>query len=84
MGWIHMVISIYSLQYHCEFPLSSVCATDANFGTICYNRYLLFTDYCIYWIHRWLHIPFIYKFVHKPHHKWISAFTSYSSLTNWY
>ncbi|KAF8183988.1 fatty acid hydroxylase [Pholiota molesta] len=33
--------------------------------------YLLFTDYCIYWIHRWLHIPFLYKHLHKPHHKWI-------------
>ncbi|ESK88679.1 c-5 sterol desaturase [Moniliophthora roreri MCA 2997] len=33
--------------------------------------FLLFTDYCIYWIHRWLHIPSIYKALHKPHHKWI-------------
>ncbi|KAK4701518.1 Delta7-sterol 5-desaturase, partial [Phenoliferia sp. Uapishka_3] len=33
--------------------------------------FLLFTDYCIYWAHRWLHIPFIYKKLHKPHHKWI-------------
>ncbi|KAF8896561.1 fatty acid hydroxylase [Infundibulicybe gibba] len=33
--------------------------------------FLFFTDYCIYWIHRWLHIPFLYKIIHKPHHKWI-------------
>ncbi|KAK0199864.1 fatty acid hydroxylase [Desarmillaria ectypa] len=33
--------------------------------------FLLFTDYCIYWVHRWLHVPFIYKLIHKPHHKWI-------------
>ncbi|KAK2460976.1 hypothetical protein APHAL10511_007446 [Amanita phalloides] len=33
--------------------------------------FLVFTDYCIYWIHRWLHIPFLYKIFHKPHHKWI-------------
>ncbi|KAF8348953.1 fatty acid hydroxylase, partial [Amanita rubescens] len=33
--------------------------------------FLLFTDYCIYWIHRWLHVPFLYKFIHKPHHKWL-------------
>ncbi|KAF7307933.1 Fatty acid hydroxylase [Mycena kentingensis (nom. inval.)] len=33
--------------------------------------FLLFTDYCIYWIHRWLHIPAVYKRLHKPHHKWI-------------
>ncbi|KAH8112003.1 fatty acid hydroxylase [Phellopilus nigrolimitatus] len=33
--------------------------------------FLLFTDYCIYWIHRWLHLPWLYKRLHKPHHKWI-------------
>ncbi|KAF4571169.1 c-5 sterol desaturase [Pleurotus pulmonarius] len=33
--------------------------------------YLLFTDYLIYWIHRGLHHPFVYKNVHKPHHKWL-------------
>ncbi|GAA5875366.1 hypothetical protein JCM8547_003216 [Rhodosporidiobolus lusitaniae] len=33
--------------------------------------FLLFTDFCIYWVHRWLHIPFFYKRLHKPHHKWI-------------
>ncbi|KAJ6628775.1 C5-sterol desaturase, partial [Mycena sp. CBHHK59/15] len=33
--------------------------------------FLLFTDYCIYWVHRWLHIPAIYKALHKAHHKWI-------------
>ncbi|KAF8628018.1 hypothetical protein AX15_004136 [Amanita polypyramis BW_CC] len=33
--------------------------------------FLIFTDYCIYWIHRWLHVPFLYKIIHKPHHKWI-------------
>ncbi|KAG6907280.1 hypothetical protein DXG01_009585 [Tephrocybe rancida] len=33
--------------------------------------FLLFTDYCIYWIHRWLHLPIFYKHIHKPHHKWL-------------
>ncbi|KAF5327367.1 hypothetical protein D9619_004467 [Psilocybe cf. subviscida] len=33
--------------------------------------YLVFTDYGIYWIHRWLHLPFLYKYIHKPHHKWL-------------
>lgn len=33
--------------------------------------FLVFTDFCIYWIHRWLHLPFFYKRLHKPHHKWI-------------
>ncbi|KAI9714863.1 MAG: c-5 sterol desaturase [Bogoriella megaspora] len=33
--------------------------------------FLCFTDFCIYWIHRGLHHPMIYKKLHKPHHKWI-------------
>jgi len=33
--------------------------------------FLLFTDYLIYWIHRVLHWPWLYKRLHKPHHKWI-------------
>ena len=44
------------------------------------RSYLLFTDYCIYWIHRWLHLPFLYKAFHKPHHKWISRSISGPTL----
>jgi len=33
--------------------------------------FLFFTDMCIYWIHRWLHHPLIYKHLHKTHHLWI-------------
>jgi len=41
--------------------------------------FLLFTDLCIYWIHRGLHHPLIYKHLHKPHHKWIMP-TPYASI----
>ncbi|TFY55165.1 hypothetical protein EVJ58_g8421 [Rhodofomes roseus] len=33
--------------------------------------FLVFTDYGIYWIHRWEHNPMWYKWLHKPHHKWV-------------
>ncbi|MCJ1342268.1 c-5 sterol desaturase [Peltigera leucophlebia] len=33
--------------------------------------FIAFTDFFIYWIHRGLHHPLIYKTLHKPHHKWI-------------
>ncbi|KAF9223437.1 hypothetical protein BS17DRAFT_781852 [Gyrodon lividus] len=33
--------------------------------------FLFFTDYAIYWVHRLLHHPALYKTFHKPHHKWI-------------
>lgn len=41
--------------------------------------YLLFTDFWIYWIHRWEHHPRIYKYIHKPHHKWVMP-TPWSAL----
>ncbi|KAH8786366.1 hypothetical protein F5882DRAFT_123391 [Hyaloscypha sp. PMI_1271] len=33
--------------------------------------FLLFTDCFVYFIHRSLHHPSVYKTLHKPHHKWI-------------
>lgn len=33
--------------------------------------FIVFTDTAIYWIHRWLHHPLVYAYVHKPHHQWI-------------
>ncbi|KAF1981811.1 C-5 sterol desaturas-like protein [Aulographum hederae CBS 113979] len=33
--------------------------------------FIAFTDFCIYFIHRGLHHPWVYKTLHKPHHKWI-------------
>ncbi|KZP23721.1 C5-sterol desaturase [Athelia psychrophila] len=33
--------------------------------------FFLFTDYGVYWVHRVLHHPLLYKTIHKPHHKWI-------------
>jgi len=42
--------------------------------------FLFFTDMCIYWIHRGLHHPLIYKHIHKTHHLWIvpTPFASYA------
>lgn len=36
-----------------------------------FPKFILFTDCGIYFIHRWLHWPGVYKRLHKPHHKWI-------------
>lgn len=41
--------------------------------------FLVFTDICIYFIHRGLHHPAIYKHLHKAHHKWIMP-TPYASV----
>ncbi|KAL1959993.1 hypothetical protein VTO42DRAFT_661 [Malbranchea cinnamomea] len=40
--------------------------------------FFMFTDCFIYWIHRGLHHPLVYKRLHKPHHKWIMP-TPYAS-----
>lgn len=32
--------------------------------------FIIFTDCFIYWIHRCLHHPLVYKNVHKTHHRW--------------
>jgi lathosterol oxidase len=36
-----------------------------------YPAFIMFTDFGIYLIHRWLHWPGVYKALHKPHHKWL-------------
>uniref|UniRef100_A0A6U4NGD9 Fatty acid hydroxylase domain-containing protein n=1 Tax=Hemiselmis andersenii TaxID=464988 RepID=A0A6U4NGD9_HEMAN len=33
-------------------------------------KFLVFTDFCIYWIHRFLHHPILYGPIHKIHHLW--------------
>ncbi|PSN71099.1 hypothetical protein BS50DRAFT_486492 [Corynespora cassiicola Philippines] len=48
------------------------------YNVLAFPFFLVFTDFCIYWIHRGLHHPMVYKRLHKPHHKWIMP-TPYAS-----
>ncbi|KAJ3380989.1 Lathosterol oxidase [Lobulomyces angularis] len=41
--------------------------------------FLVFSDFCIYWIHRWFHHPKVYSWLHKPHHTWKIS-TPYSAF----
>lgn len=41
------------------------------YNIIQFPLFLLFTDMFIYFIHRGLHHPSVYKSLHKAHHKWI-------------
>jgi Delta7-sterol 5-desaturase len=43
-----------------------------------YPLFIMFTDSGIYWIHRGLHHPSVYRFIHKRHHKWVVP-TPYAS-----
>ena len=58
-----------------DFPSE---APFSLYNWIQYPLFIAFTDFGIYWIHRALHYPFIYKRFHKPHHKWIIS-TPYAS-----
>jgi lathosterol oxidase len=44
------------------------------------GAFLLFTDYLIFWVHKTLHHPALYKKLHKPHHRFISTSSSLSHL----
>ena len=33
--------------------------------------FMIWNDFLIYWIHRFEHHPTVYKYIHKPHHRWI-------------
>ncbi|ORY17698.1 hypothetical protein BCR34DRAFT_610863 [Clohesyomyces aquaticus] len=62
---------------------SKIYDTTADGPGLWYNYlqfpfFIGFTDLCIYWIHRGLHHPLVYKKLHKPHHKWIMP-TPYAS-----
>ena len=53
-------------------------APFALYNVLQFPLFILFTDFFIYWIHRGLHHPKIYKTLHKPHHRWIMP-TPYAS-----
>lgn len=55
-----------------DSPLGGGVAGYAYLG-ISTVAFLLFTDYLIYWVHRALHHPMLYKRLHKPHHRFIST-----------
>lgn len=42
-----------------------------GYSILQFPLFICFTDFFIYWIHRGLHHPLVYKTLHKPHHKWI-------------
>ncbi|MCJ1353076.1 MAG: c-5 sterol desaturase [Icmadophila ericetorum] len=60
---------LYDAPSEAPFPL---------YNYLQFPFFILFTDFFIYWIHRGLHHPLIYKRLHKPHHRWIMP-TPYAS-----
>lgn len=63
----HLVCGIFNISYRAPFP---------SLFTMCYQLALLFLmeDTWHYWGHRLLHHPYLYKRVHKQHHKFAAPF----------
>jgi len=59
-------------------------APFALYSLLQFPPFIGFTDLFIYWIHRGLHHPMVYKRLHKAHHKWImpTPFASHA-FTPW-
>lgn len=69
VGEVRGYTKLYDSPSQAPFPL---------YNLIQFPLFMAFTDCCIYWIHRGLHHPLVYKRLHKPHHKWIVP-TPYAS-----
>lgn len=69
----------YSKIYD-SLPADSPWSLGGWYTLLQFPMFLLFTDCGIYWIHRGLHHPAVYKTLHKPHHKWVmpSPFASHA------
>jgi lathosterol oxidase len=63
---IHMAISTSLPLFHCALFLLQFSNATTLIQTVFRPfSFLLVTDYCIYWVHRWLHLPFFYKHLHN-------------------
>ncbi|PVU89897.1 hypothetical protein BB559_004875, partial [Furculomyces boomerangus] len=63
--WIYMEINNKTLLY--DDPLKY----GIPYLFLSAVMFILFTDFCIYWVHRLLHHRLVYTRFHKLHHKWI-------------
>jgi lathosterol oxidase len=64
-GWGYLVFSAF---WCVAVPRTLYRQTDLQ---PFHPRFLFVTDFGVYCIHRGLHHPAIYKYIHKPHHKWL-------------
>jgi len=74
------VIVIFPLTY-IAYPLFNALEFKSvlplpNLVTFCWQFYfcMLFEDFTHYWLHRFLHTPWMYKHIHKIHHTYSAPF----------
>ena len=80
-------MSVLSLAVMSAMSTPAEVAVQLGYGKVYYHPaqygylylaispflFLAFSDFLIYFIHRGLHHPSIYKYIHKPHHSFINT-----------
>jgi methylsterol monooxygenase/4-alpha-methyl-delta7-sterol-4alpha-methyl oxidase len=79
---IFPVILVFFMAY---FRPNTDPAAIPNFATFLFHGLIMtFTeDFSFYWCHRFLHLPFFYKRIHKKHHKHFNIINISSVYTHW-
>ncbi|KAJ3308884.1 c-5 sterol desaturase [Boothiomyces sp. JEL0838] len=62
--WFYFEINGYSKLYH------DVGEYGYPYLIFSLVWFILFTDFGVYWIHRYEHHPLVYSWLHKQHHMW--------------
>lgn len=70
-----MHIPIFLLQVHGYSKLYDGTGGGPGlwYDILQFPLFMVVTESIYYWIHRTLHTPFMYKALHKQHHKWVVA-----------
>mmetsp|Transcript_18237 Transcript_18237/g.35833 ORF Transcript_18237/g.35833 Transcript_18237/m.35833 type:complete len:273 (-) Transcript_18237:301-1119(-) len=73
---IPVMTAMYVPFFLAEVRGMSLLFDDINERGMLFNvwsifAYIMWNDCLIYWIHRGLHHRWVYKYVHKQHHKWL-------------
>mmetsp|Transcript_31192 Transcript_31192/g.71645 ORF Transcript_31192/g.71645 Transcript_31192/m.71645 type:complete len:277 (-) Transcript_31192:70-900(-) len=79
MSLLMTVVSIWELKGHSRL-YDNVSDFGLPYFVFSIFAFFMFTDCLVYWFHRWLHLPVLYKHIQKPHHKWkvASPFASHA------
>jgi lathosterol oxidase len=82
MPWIAVMMTpffLFEVLGYSKLYDRSVDGPGVWYDWLQFPFFIIFTDFFIYFIHRGLHHPLIYKQLHKAHHKWIMP-TPYASV----
>eukprot|EP00746_Dinoflagellata_sp_MGD_P013116 gnl/MRDRNA2_/MRDRNA2_128209_c0_seq1.p1 gnl/MRDRNA2_/MRDRNA2_128209_c0~~gnl/MRDRNA2_/MRDRNA2_128209_c0_seq1.p1 ORF type:complete len:283 (-),score=46.33 gnl/MRDRNA2_/MRDRNA2_128209_c0_seq1:265-1113(-) len=85
---INQAVESVALQYFAQFALDNSkvvrAAEQLTFGNTVVAVYLIFLvdDFIYYWAHRAMHLPSLYPYIHKHHHRQALPFRGYFDAAN--